>query len=69
VYAETRTDRNMGDQLSDCDPRDVRELLEELEAGPKRVSPDTVKATDEGLPDIQAGRTISLDELERKYGL
>jgi len=57
------------DQLSEDDLRHVREFIEELNAEAEPLSQETLVAIEEGLRDLQAGRTISLEELERKYGL
>jgi predicted transcriptional regulator len=57
------------DKLSEEDLRNVRAFIEELSAAPDTVSRDTLSAIEEGLRDMQAGRTISLEDLERKYGL
>lgn len=59
----------MVDQLSEDDLRHVREFIEGLKAEPETLSKETLSAIEEGLHDLRAGRTISLEDLERKYGL
>jgi predicted transcriptional regulator len=56
-------------QLTEDDLRHVREFIEELNTGSEALSQETLSAIEEGLVDLQAGRTISLEDLERKYGL
>jgi predicted transcriptional regulator len=57
------------DQLSEDNLGRVREFIEELNAASEPLSKETLAAIEEGLRDLQAGRTISLEDLERKYGL
>lgn len=55
--------------LSEDDLRHVQEFIAELNGESESLSQETVTAIEEGLRDLQAGQTISLEDLERKYGL
>ena len=63
------------DELGEDQCEEARRILEELrakdgaESDDESLSPETLAAIEEGLADIKAGRTITLEELERKYGL
>lgn len=56
------------DQLSEDDLRNVCAFIEELNSASEPLPQETLSAIEEGLRDLQAGRTISLEALERKYG-
>jgi len=62
---------NLVDELPEGQLPDVVEFIHDLltAADVEGLAPRTVAAIQEGLEDVKAGRTISLDELERKYGL
>ena len=63
------------DELPESQCEEAWQLLEELRSGERsdsndeRLSTATLAAMEEGLEDIKAGHTITLEELERKYGL
>ena len=63
------------DELPESQCEEAWQLLEELRSGKhsdsngERLSTATLAAIEEGLEDIKAGHTITLEELERKYGL
>jgi predicted transcriptional regulator len=58
--------RRLIDGLSDRDAaRLLEELREEFDAEP--LTAEDLAAIEEGLKDIQAGRTVGLEELKRKY--
>ncbi len=59
------------DELPERQLPDVAEFIRDLltAADGNALAPETVAAIQEALEDVKAGRTISLDELERKYGL
>ena len=63
------------DELPESQCEEAWQLLEELrsakrsDSNDERLSTATLAAIEEGLEDIKAGHTITLEELERKYGL
>ena len=63
------------DELREDQCEEARRILQDLcakngaEPNDGPLSPETLAAVEEGLADIQAGRTITLEELESKYGL
>ena len=63
------------DELPEGRWTEALQLLEHLRLGNggdwdnEPLSPETLAAVEQGLEDIKAGRTITLEELERKYGL
>jgi predicted transcriptional regulator len=57
------------DRLPERQAPVVCQFIEELQSGEDdAIAAGTLAAIQEGLEDIKAGRTISLEELERKYG-
>lgn len=57
------------ERLSEENLRHVQEFIDELNGESESLPQETLSAIEEGLRDLQAGRTISLEDLERKYGL
>lgn len=45
----------------------LEDLCDDADDGP--LSAETAASLERGLEDIRAGRTITLEELERKYGV
>ena len=57
------------DQLPASEWEHARSVLEELcdDAEDRPLSAETLASIERGLEDIRAGRTITLEELDRKY--
>ena len=45
-----------------------RDMLEELEIAQEQEDPEVQKALKEALEDVELGRTMSLEELDRELG-
>jgi len=56
------------DTLPDEQLEDVLDYLSDLN-DPDEISAETAAAIDEGLEDVRAGRTITLEEYRRTRGL
>ena len=59
------------DGLPEQQLSDVRLFIEDLRSEPdgQPLSAETLAAIEEGLEDIQAGRTVSWDQVRRESGL
>lgn len=59
------------DQLPASEWEHAKSVLEELcdDADDRPLSAETLASIEHGLEDIRAGRTITLEGLERKYGV
>ena len=59
------------DQLPASEWEHAKSVPEELcdDADDRPLSSETLASIERGLEDIRAGRTITLEELERKYGV
>lgn len=49
--------------------KQYRDMLEELEMVEEQEDPDVQKALQEAVEDVELGRTLSLEELDRELGL
>lgn len=58
----------MVDGLAEAKLLELQGFIEELAAG-ETLSEETLAAIDEGLKDIEAGNTISVEEYRRTRGL